>query len=257
MPWANQPALPSRPHIFLIVLENRSPTVLDQASYLAHLGSTYARAINYRAVAHPSLPNYLALTSGSTWAITDDGYHALPGGGIGSAMTAAGVRWRAYMEGLSGDCLVSRGSYAVKHNPFAYYGGACPSNVVSFASLPGDLASGAYTFTWITPDLCHDMHDCSAAVGDSWLEATVPAIMASAGWRRDGVLFIVFDEDDGSSSENLVPLVVISPRLKGVAITTRYDHYSLLATIEDRLGLSRVGASAGASPIVDIPKPQG
>jgi hypothetical protein len=230
---------------------------LGQASYLAHLASTYARATNYRAVAHPSLPNYLALTSGSTWGISDDGYHALPAGGIGSAMTAAGVPWRAYMEGLSGDCLASRGNYAVKHNPFAYYGGACPSNVVSFASLIGDLARGAYTFTWITPDLCHDMHDCSIAVGDSWLEATVPAITASNGWRRDGVLFIVFDEDDGASPENLVPLVVVSPRLKGVTITARYDHYSLLATLEDGLGLSRLGASAGATPIAEIAKPQG
>ena len=257
MPWANQPAQPFRPHFFLIVLENKGPAVLGEATYLAHLASTYARATNYRAVAHPSLPNYLALTSGSTWGITDDGYHALPAGGIGDAMTAAHIPWRAYMEGLTGDCRASSGGYVVKHNPFAYYGGACPSSVVSFSTLMADLARGTYRFTWITPDLCHDMHDCSVAVGDSWLEETVPAITASGSWRRDGVLFIVFDEDDGSSPDDLVPLVVVSPRLKGVTITTRYDHYSLLATIEDRLGLSRLGASDGARPIEEIPKPQG
>ena len=71
---------------------------------------------------------------------------------------------------------------------------------VCLDGLDGDLARATYAFTWITPDLCHDMHDCDVEEGDTWLAATVPAILASPGWLHGGVLYITFDEDDESSA---------------------------------------------------------
>src|SRR2546430_1067449 len=112
-------------HVFVIVMENSSLATALRAPSISALAAKYTLATNYRAVSSPSLPNYLALTSGSTWGITDDAYHVLPAGGLGAQLTAAGVSWRAYMEGLtSAGCLGSPYPYALKHNPFAYYGGA-------------------------------------------------------------------------------------------------------------------------------------
>jgi hypothetical protein len=126
-------AATATPHVFVIVMENESLEPVLQQPYVARLAATYAVATNYHAVGSPSLPNYLALTSGSTWGIQDDGYRALPAGGIGQQLDAAGIAWRAYMEGLTArGCVGSPDPYAVKHNPFAYYGGACPKNVVPF-----------------------------------------------------------------------------------------------------------------------------
>ncbi|HEX7264951.1 MAG TPA: alkaline phosphatase family protein [Candidatus Dormibacteraeota bacterium] len=239
-------------HVFEIVMENHSASETLSGPFTASLAARYGLASNYRAVSHPSVPNYLALTSGSTWGITDDSYHALPKQDLGSQLTTAGVTWRAYMEGLGdGGCLNSPLPYDPGHNPFAFYGGGCPANVVAFTALSGDLAGSTPRFVWITPDMCHDTHNCSIATGDDWLKQTVGEITASAAWNSRGVLFITWDEDDGSSTNQVLTLVIA----QGVAHRESlkpYDHYSLLATIEDLLGVGRLGAAARAQPMSDL-----
>lgn len=245
------PTPANKPHVFVIVMENKSPAQALSGTYTASLAQSYALLTNYHAVASPSLPNYLALTSGNTWGIRDNGYHPLPKGGIGEQLTAAGISWRAYMEGMSQDCLVDTRTYAVKHNPFAYYGGVCPANVVPFDHFQQDLASNAPRFVWITPDLCNDSHDCPVQTGDAWLASTVPQIITSSAWKANGVLFIVWDEADDARS-NEVAALVIAPKMKAHTSAAPYDHYSLLATIEDRLGVSRLGDAARAQAIDDV-----
>lgn len=248
---ASGPPAPAR-HVFVIVMENKSPEEALTGPYTAQLTATYREAANYRAVAHPSVPNYLALTSGSTWGVTDDSYHALPAQGIGDQLTKAGVSWRAYMEGLGGaGCLDSPVPYDPGHNPFAYYGGRCPANVVPLTSLGADLAGTTPLFTWITPDMCHDEHSCDVSVGDDWLRQTVGMIIASKAWTTGGVLFVVWDEDDGSA-DNRVLLVVVAPHQSHRVSNQAYTHYSLLATIEDLLGVGRLGKAAGAKAMTDL-----
>jgi phospholipase C len=232
-------------------MENKSPSQALSGQYTASLAERYALLTNYRGITHPSLPNYLALTSGSTWGITDGGYHPLPSRGIGDQPTAAGISWRAYMEGLSGDCVMDQGNYVVRHNPFAYYGGWCPANVVSFDRLQSDLTANTPQFVWISPDMCHDTHDCPVQSGDAWLASTVPQILSSTAWKQNGVLFIVWDEADDLQS-NEVAALVIAPVMKAHSSAVPYDHYSLLATVEDLLGVSRLGNAARAQAINDV-----
>jgi hypothetical protein len=238
-------------HVFVIVMENRGFAAAIAQPYTARLAAQYAVATDYHAVAHPSLPNYLALTSGSTWGITDDGYHRLPPGGLGDQLTQAGVSWRAYMEGMGSDCLASDASYAVKHNPFAYYGGRCPPNVVPLTALQRDLAAGTPRFVWITPDMCHNGHDCSAATADDFLSSLVPKILATPAWQQGGLLLLTWDEDDGSTSNRVLTLA-IAPHLAAHETARPSDHYSLLATVEDSLGVSRLGKAAQATPLTDL-----
>ncbi|MDQ6883525.1 MAG: hypothetical protein M3077_04695 [Candidatus Dormibacteraeota bacterium] len=240
---------PAKPaHVFVIVMENSSYETATAQPYLGALAAQYGDATNYHPVASPSLPNYLAMTSGSTWGIRDDNYHQLPATGLGVQLTDAGISWAAYMEGFTGDCFNSPYPYALKHNPFAYFGGQCPSNIVPMTQLATDLAGNTPQLSWITPGLCHDGHDCSHAVADQWLASTVPQILASPAWKDNGVLFIVADEGDGASDR--VPMVVVSPRLHGQQFTTPLDHFSLLATLADNLGVQRLGQAALADPIV-------
>jgi len=241
----------AKPHVFIIVMENKSPAQALGGPYTSSLAKNYALLSNYTAVSHPSLPNYLALTSGKTYGVTDDGYYRLPQGGIGDQLTAAGISWRAYMEGMSGDCMTEVGSYVLRHNPFAYYGGSCPADVVSLDQLAGDLASNTPQYSWISPDMCNDTHDCPIQTGDTWLASTVPQILASPAWKRNGVLFIVWDEAEDPQS-NAVAALVIAPKLKAHTSAVAYDHYSLLATIEDLLGVRRLGNAVGATAINDV-----
>jgi phosphatidylinositol-3-phosphatase len=246
----------STKHVFVIAMENKGYDQALGGNYTASLASQYAVATNYHAVAHPSLPNYLALTSGSTWGITDDKYHPLSSGeDLGSELTSAGISWRAYMEDMSAGCLASPYPYALKHNPFAYYGEQCPSNVVDLSQLDTDLSEDTPNFVWITPNLCHDEHDCSVSSEDQWLGEVVPKIMDSAAWKEDGVLFIVWDEDDQKSGPNRAPLIMVAPNLKEHQTERYYDHYSLLATIEERLGVERLGEATDAKAIEDLFQP--
>jgi hypothetical protein len=254
-PTPTQTPAPTSPHVFVVVMENTNLALALRSPSVERLSAKYALATNYRAVSSPSLPNYLALTSGSTWGITDDAYHVLPAGGLGAQLTAAGVMWRAYMEGLtSAGCVRSPYPYALKHNPFAYYGGSCPENVVTLDDLDADLNGNTPSFVWITPGLCHDGHDCALTEAGPWLEDLVARIVASSAWRDHGALFVVWDEGDGRSS--VVPLIVASPDVDSRRVDTIYDHYSLLAAIEDQFGLPRLGAARDARPLTDLLPPR-
>ena len=205
-------------------MENRSYSQAISSAYMSSLAAQYAIATDYHGVSHPSLPNYLALTSGTTWGIADDGFHALPAGGLGSQLTNAGIAWRAYMESMTNGCFQSPYPYALKHNPFAYYGSACPPQVVPFTQFASDLSGNTPQFSWITPNLCNDGHDCSSSVADAWLSQTVPAILNSNAWQDGGMLVITWDE--GEDSANSVLTLVIRPnplnhRARSPTTTTR------------------------------------
>jgi hypothetical protein len=204
-------------------------------------------ATNYLAVAHPSLPNYLALTGGSTQGITDDNAptsHPLLGESI---FSQTGSGWRSLEESMPASCdLTDAYPYAVKHNPAAYYLGirtACGGLDVPLASTVDVSAR----FTFVTPNLCDDMHDCSVAAGDSWLSKTLPGILSSREYTSGGTaIFITWDEDD-SGSGNHVPLLVISPYTpSGSIAATTLNHYSLLRTTQDMLGLRCLSNSCTA-----------
>jgi hypothetical protein len=245
------PAVPLQ-RVFLIVMENKTPAEALQGAYTAALAGQGGMASNYHAVSHPSVPNYLALTSGQTWGIHDDSFHQLPPADIGDQLTAAGVAWRAYMEGLgSGGCINSPEPYDPGHNPFAFYGAGCPANVVPLTSLASDLAHNTPRFVWITPNSCHDEHSCPVAVGDQWLRETVGMITSSPVWTSGTLLFITWDEDDGSGDNSVLTLVV-TPRLKHRVSTAAYNHYSLLATLEDIFHVKRLANAAGAQPMRDL-----
>jgi phospholipase C len=237
-------------HVFVIVMENHSYGEVVNLPYISRLASQYAVATNYHSVSSPSLPNYLALTSGSTWGITDDGYHPLPAGGLGEQLTKAGIDWRAYMENMDNGCFNSPYPYALKHNPFAYYGTPCPPQVTSLANWTTDMAGTVPRFVWITPDMCHDGHDCSNAVADDWLSQMVPLIMDMSAWKDNGLLIITWDE--GTGNDNQVLTMVIRPNSTPRQSNKPYDHYSLLATIEDQFGLARLGEAAQATPMNDL-----
>ena len=233
-------------------MENHTPVEALAGGFTAFLAASFGVADDYHAVAHPSVPNYLALTSGQTWGVTDDSYHRLGRQDLGDQLTTARVTWRAYMEDLVGnDCLHSPLPYDPGHNPFAFYGGTCPPNVVPLTAQAADLASTIPGLSWIAPNRCHDTHDCTVAVGDQWLRGEVGAILASSAFRSNSVLFVTWDEDDGSA-DNRVLTLVVTPHLGHRVSHRLYNHYSLLATVEDLLGVPRLANAAQAQAMSDL-----
>ena len=253
-------------HIAVIVMENEEFSAIignHDAPFINRLAARSALAGQMYAISHPSLPNYLALTGGSTFGIASDctscSVHA---SSLVTQLQRAGISWRAYMEGIPHPCFDGGGSgnYAKKHDPFMYYTpissdpGAC-ANVVGFDRLATDERSGSLPrFVWITPDLCHDMHDCDTATGDRFLASAVPALLAALG--HDGLLILTWDEgssDDGccgmARGGHIVTILAGSGARLGARMTRATDHYSVLQTIEDLLDLPRLrGAACACTP---------
>ncbi|HUO70387.1 MAG TPA: alkaline phosphatase family protein [Solirubrobacteraceae bacterium] len=253
-------------HVAVIVMENEEYNGVIGASstpFINGLAGRSALATQMYAIRHPSLPNYLALTGGSTFGIDSDCTDCtVPGSGIAGRLNARGISWKAYMEDLPHPCFTgaSAGDYAKKHDPFVYYRGvlrdpAVCDRVVPLGELTADERSGRLPqFLWITPNLCHDMHDCDPAIGDRFLSVLVPALLRSLGPR--GLLILTWDEgssDDGccrlASGGHIATIVAGGLAVEGARLRTPADHYSVLQAIEDLFGLPRLaGAACACTP---------
>jgi hypothetical protein len=268
-PWPAASAVPRFSHVFLIVMENRAAASIYGGGadpYLHALARRYSVATAFYAVAHPSLPNYLALLGGSTFGVTSDCsacYVRAPN--LVDRLEGAHKSWGAYMEGLPAVGWLGAawwpGLYVGKHDPFRYFldirqSAARRQHIRPLSALWPALAHAHVPdFVWITPNVCHDMHSCPTAVGDAWLRLIVPRILASTAWRDGGVLFITWDEavgmtPPGPGRGGRVALLAISPMsVPGGRLGRPADDANLLATIEDALGVGCVGASCGAAPL--------
>ena len=247
-------------HVVWIVFENKDYKQIigsPNAPYLNGLAAACGLATDYHGVAHPSLPNYIAMTSGSTQGITDDrapAFHPLTAPSIFSQLGPTG--WRALQESMPSNCaMTGSGLYVPRHNPPLYYtdlAADCASRDVPLGAAP-DLSA---RFTFITPNLCHDMHlspcastpDTQVAVGDAWLAEFLPTVFTSPEYRSGSTaVFVTWDEDDYTSDQH-IPTFVVAPSVpRGTAVATRLDHYALLRAAEDMLGIGTyLGAAADA-----------
>jgi hypothetical protein len=242
-------------HVVVIVMENKNESSIigsSQAPYLNELAATCGQASNYHGVAHPSLPNYLALTGGSTFGVNDDknpSAHKIAGTSIFAQL---GSSWRSYQDGMTRPCQKAGAGplYAVKHNPAAYYTSlnSCAANDLPLPANPSFDAA----FTLVTPSLQHDMHDGTVSQGDRWVAAFVPRVLSSPQYQAGNLaLFIVWDENDGPNhvAGNQVPLIAVAPSVRpGTVCAAPLDHYSLLATWETLLSVARLGKAAATAP---------
>jgi phosphatidylinositol-3-phosphatase len=230
--------------VVVVVFENKDPSQLDarSAPTFASLGRRYARITRYTGVAHPSLPNYLALVSGSTQGIhTDCRTCSFRGPTLGDQLTSVGLAWAAYAEGYP-----SSPRFAKKHVPFLYFPHGADHVFPLARFKPGALPE----FALVVPDLCHDMHDCPVATGDAWLKRFVPPLLA----LPNTVVFVVFDE--GATAEGggggVVALALGTAVRPGAVFAGPTNHYGLLRTIEDAWLLPRLGRAESATSIQGI-----
>ncbi len=250
-------------HVLVMVMENEESTSVlgnPQAPYANALARRYGLATQSFAIAHPSLPNYLALTSGSTQGISSDCTEcSVPASSrnIVDQLEAAHISWKGYMEDLPEPCFKGAGSggYAKKHNPFIYYEDIANSpqrcaKIVGFEALAADLHGGRLpTYAWISPNLCDDGHDCGVAGGDRFLAHTVPGLLRGLG--PHGYLVLTWDEGStnqgccGVAAGGHIVTILAGPDVRrGARMSTPVDHYGVLGTIESSLGLAPLAGAA-------------
>ena len=249
-------------HVVWIFMENhRRDDVIgsDQAPFLTDLARRCGTATDYRIVGRPSLPNYIGATSGDTQGITDDGapsLHPLTVDNLFRQVRDHGGVTRTYADAMPSPCtLVGSGQYAVKHNPAAYYVGGNDRTACSTEDLPlgtttkGPLADQVEdgklpTFTLVVPDLCNDTHSCPVKTGDEWLRDWVTRLTSGPDYHEGTTaIFLVWDEPTP------MPFVAVAPSVvTGSSTGAAVDHYALLRTTEEMLGLPTNLGEASEAP---------
>jgi hypothetical protein len=254
--------IPAFDHVVVLVFENKESTSV-LANRAAPTFNAYARRhanlTRYYGVTHPSLPNYLALVSGSTHGIKHNCTDCVVDArSLADTIEASGRTWKTYAEGLPTPGFLGpfKGRYAKKHNPFAYFRDiasdpARRARIVPFAQLGSDLRAGVLpSFSLVIPDDCHSMHGCSVSVGDEWLRKQIGGFLK----LPNTVVFILFDEGTtsirGGGHTAAVALgTAVRSRSRFAGVTS---HYGVLRTIEQAWGLPLLGHSARTAPITGI-----
>jgi phosphatidylinositol-3-phosphatase len=281
-------------HVFVITLENHDARQIygnhEHAPYLNKtLLPKYAHAANFvdlLALHIPSEPHYVMMEAGTN-AFADHTFttDSDPSAENSTSETAHlvtqiknasnGVTWRSYQEGLNaatGLCPIhSRGFYAAKHDPFVFFqdvagnppaadNAYCIAHHRPYDALATDLQKDdVASYTFITPDVCHDMHgatDCHESnailAGDTWLSTELPRLIDYAN-KRAGVIFIVWDE---GSSELTMPFVAVGPGVKsGYASPVKLTHNSIIKSVESILGLPMLASVQSDNSLSDLFRP--
>jgi hypothetical protein len=252
-------------HVIVIVEENKAYNqVMGRAPYQTAVAKACGQAANMHAEAYPSLPNYVAMTSGAVPAPVL-GRDCQPTGGCvatsASIFAQTAGSWRVYAESMPANCSranTSDGLYVPRHTAAPYFtdlASAClkrqlPLGTTTTGALASDLRAGTLAaFSLVAPNTTNDAHGGCISCADAWLARWIPRIVASPAYQ-DGstAVFVTYDSDD-RSSKNHIATMVIAPSVKpGTVAVGAYNHYSMLRTIEDILGLSGHLGGAATAP---------
>jgi len=252
---AARSARPAITKVLTFVVENHSLRQMRASMpYVYGLATKYAYADHYRAITHPSLPNYLAMASGGTHGVTDDAApsaHPLDGSTVFDQALALGRTATIYADAMTEPCqLTSAGRYAVKHNPWAYFTesrAACVRNDLPIDRLAADAEAGTLPNAgMVIPDLVHDAHDAGLGTADAWLKSQIKLVRSGPDWKSGHLAIVVTADEDDYASNNTVLTVVASRYQVHKVVHRSLTHYSLTALYDAVLGADPLGAAAGA-----------
>jgi phosphatidylinositol-3-phosphatase len=273
-----RPSASSPLHLILVVEENHDfGQVIGSRSapFLNQLAARGTLLTNYQAITHPSLPNYLALTTGSTLGVHRDCQTCqMPAANLVDQLQAAGISWKAYYQGLPtpGAPVARTGAYTKNVDPFLHLrdistAPARARRVVPLSQLHADLANGRLPrFVVIAPDLRHDMHNGTVTTGDAFLRRLDRELRTAPGLRGRFRLVVTFDEgrrghgvSRGRGGGRVATIIVGSGVPAGTRDAARYNHYALLRSIERLFGLAPLRHAADPTtpviPAVIAPDP--
>jgi hypothetical protein len=249
-------SVPRPDHIVVVIFENKHRSSViggSHAPYLNNLASQGASMKRSYGITHPSQPNYLALFSGSTHGVRSNACPQNLGkaDNLGHQLRKSGRSFIGYAESLpkTGFRGCGSGRYLRKHNPWVNFATLPARTNQPFTEFPRDYRK-LPTVAFVSPNMCHDMHDCSIRTGDRWLKKHFSRY---ARWAPDNnsLLIVTFDENAGGSAHS-IPTIIVGANVRPGVYTERLDHYGLLRTIEDVYGLPALGRAKSASPLSTI-----
>lgn len=245
--------------VFTIIFENHAEAeVIADPNFLKYRNMGKG-LLNYFAVAHPSQPNYIALIGGSTRGCTGDSNINISGASLVDLMEAKKVSWKGYMENYPGSCntAASSGLYYRKHNPFISFDNVrnnatlCAKIVPAEPALDADLAAGTLPqYSFYTPNIQNDAHDTNITFGGKWLDSFLSTRLSKFPPRT--AIIVTWDEDDYTEANQVLTFMIGDMLKAGTTDNTKYDHYSMLATIEDNWALGNLGLNDKTATLINF-----
>lgn len=256
-PAASAPpaSAPKITKVVVFMVENHSLSEMRRGMPKTYrFASRYGVATHYQAITHPSLPNYIAIASGSTQGVTDDANpssHPLTGPTIFSQALAHHETAKTYADAMPGTCSRrNAGEYAVRHNPWTYFtddAAACHKYDVPATRLAHDVRAGRLpNLGFVVPDVIHDAHDGTLGQADAWISGQIKLLTSGSDWRSGHLAIVVTADEDDHSGNNTVLTTVASRYQQHQVVTTPLTHYSLTGFIDDVLHVDRLGSAATA-----------
>ena len=255
--------LPTFKHVYIVMEENTNyASVVGNSSmpYLNGLINKYGLATQYYANTHPSIGNYFMLTTGQIISNNDGYTGTVTADNVVRHLLTAGKTWKAYEESLpyTGYIKPDTGNYVRRHCPLSYLSDVVNSstekmNLVPFTQFPKDMANNALpAYSFITPNICNDAHNCSLGTADAWLKKNIDPLVQNSNFKNGDLLIIEFDEsaNDNTHGGGRVVWVAISPKYSkaGYKSTTLYQHQSTLRLMMQGLGLASYPGKASSAP---------
>lgn len=252
---------PSFKKVVIVMFENGDPAEALAQPFFARLAKDGARLAEYYAVTHPSQPNYIALVAGDTLGVDGDKNITLEETNLADLMEVAGKSWKIYAEGYPGNCFLGArsGKYARKHVPLLSFKNVQDDpkrcgRVVEASSFFSDFKAGKLPdYSMYVPDLDNDGHDTGMEAADKWFGEQFGPLLEDPKFGKDLLLVATFDEDDSNGPNRVLTLLYGAGVKADFVSPNRYDHYGLLRTVEDQLGIGTLGRQdASATPIAGV-----
>ena len=242
--------------VLVFVEENHSLAQMKASMpYTFGLAQRFGYATDYTAIRHPSEPNYIAISGGQTYGITNDddpSANPVTGTSVFGQALAAGRTAGLYADGMQSNCATRDGGdrYAVKHNPWAFHTAerdACGRFDVPIDHLADAIAGGTLpNVGMVIPNLCHDAHDCTLGTADGWFEGWMTTIMRGPDWKSGHLAVVLTADEDDRTSGNRVLTVVAHPILHAKVVSTPLSHYSLSRLLSEVVGAPPLFEAASA-----------
>lgn len=277
---ASENANPNRhfDHVLIVVLENQAYVSAIKDSYLKQLADEGVEFTNFRALGHPSYPNYLAMIAGSTFGIhgifgddqkdiPDDAQHRT----IGDFLD-----WKNYAEDYppkpgQGPYLYDSGKYARKHVPFMSFQKVQKQEFKNVVSVNTKDPHNAFvtdvqnsrrdpkdpkykplpTYMFYSPNLDDDGHDTNLGTASTWLKNFLENWFPPDA-RAGTLIVLTYDESEAPEKKNNhIYTVLLGDMLKkGKKVSEPYDHLNVLRTIEDNFGLKPLNVGDAKAKVI-------
>ncbi|HSP35342.1 MAG TPA: alkaline phosphatase family protein [Thermoanaerobaculia bacterium] len=246
--------------VVIVILENEDESRAVRTPFLSQLAARGALLRNFHGITHPSQPNYIALVAGNTYHVHGDSNVTVRAEHLGDLLEAKNLEWKVYAEDYPGACFLGRrsGKYVRKHVPFLSFADVssnearCAAHVVDASHFDADAAHGSLPqFAMYIPNLDNDGHDTSVATADAWLRRRFGALLDDPRFI-DGTLFVVTFDEGRNFGPNVIYCALYGAGVQPGAVSDlRYDHYSLLRTVEEIFHLGTLHQRDATSTAID------